>query len=302
VPISPVADASFEALLRLDDKTPAAQPAPLTATELQAVAEARDTVAFDAGFVEAMQALRSTLAQQGRPVSDRRWRQLVGLMRVAAATEGRAALDEFDLWLVPFVVGQDADAVPRLAAWVDERLGAVSPPLTGLAHAVQAFEKQLELELSLPAEDGDDSAGKLALARAIAGPGAGPGAQDGESERGLLRFVSAQLEAHLKRRFSSVHVAARVAQVDLLRTQVAALRAAAEAALADLQARLPGRLWLPPERSQAWCDAHRRTLQALDGFEARLQRSREGFESLRIDDALPAVAPAPVGLGIPTTP
>jgi len=175
-----------------------------------------------------------------------------------------------------------------------QRLVEFAPSTGGLALWVRHRD--------LPAEDGDDSAGKLALARAIAGPGAGPGAQDGESERGLLRFVSAQLEAHLKRRFSSVHVAARVAQVDLLRTQVAALRAAAEAALADLQARLPGRLWLPPERSQAWCDAHRRTLQALDGFEARLQRSREGFESLRIDDALPAVAPAPVGLGIPTTP
>ena len=162
-------------------------------------------------------------------------------------TEGRTTLDDLDLWLAPYVVGHDDESVPRLATWVDQRLGAVALPLEGLGHAVQAFEKQLELELSLPAEDGDDSAGKLALARAIAGPATG----EGEADGGMLRFVSAQLEAHLQRRFSSVHVAARVAQVDAVLAQVAALRAPAAAALADLQARLQGRLWLPPERAWA---------------------------------------------------
>jgi MoxR-like ATPase len=93
-----------------------------------------------------------------------------------------------------------------------------------------------------------------------------------------------------------VHVAARVAQVDEVLAQVAALRAPVAAALAELQARLQGRLWLPPERAEGWCDAHRQTLQRLDGFVARLQRSREGFAALRIDDELPCVKPAPVDL------
>ena len=289
VPVAPVGDASFEALLRLQDGAAADAPAPLTASELQAVIDARDAVRLGDAFVVSLQDLRGVLAQQGQPVSDRRWRQFVGLLRVAAATEGRNALDDLDLWLAPYVVGHDAEAVPRLAAWIDQRLGAMALPLEGLGHAVQAFEKQLELELSLPAEDGDDSAGKLALARAIAGPSA----REGETEGGMLRLVSAQLEAHLKKRFSSVHVATRVAQVDELLDRVAALRAPAAAALADLLARMAGRLWLPPERAEAWCEAHRQTLQRLDALAARLARAREGFATLRIDDSLPAVAPPP---------
>ncbi len=229
VPVAPVGDASFEALLRLNDGGASAAPAPLTADELQAVFDARDAVVLGDGVVASLQALRGVLAQQGQPVSDRRWRQFVALLRVAAATEGRTTLDDLDLWLAPYVVGHDDESVPRLATWVDQRLGAVALPLEGLGHAVQAFEKQLELELSLPAEDGDDSAGKLALARAISGPAMG----EGEADGGMLRFVSAQLEAHLQRRFSSVHVAARVAQVDEVLAQVAALRAPAAAALED---------------------------------------------------------------------
>ena len=292
MPVAPVGDASFEALLRLQDGAAADVQSPLTAAELQAVIDARDAVRLGDAFVASLQDLRGVLAQQGQPVSDRRWRQFVGLLRVAAVTEGRDALDDLDLWLAPYVVGHDAEAVPRLAAWVDQRVGAVALPLEGLGHAVQAFEKQLELELSLPAEEGDDSAGKLALARAIAGPSA----REGEADGGMLRFVSAQLEAHLKKRFSSVHVATRVAQVDELLARVASLRAPAASALADLQARLPGRLWLPPERAEAWCEAHRQTLQRLDAFAARLARARDGFATLRIDDSLPAETPPPPAL------
>ena len=286
VPVRPVGDASFVALLQLGRGAPLPAAEPLTPAQVEAVAAARDTVALGDDLLAALADLRAHAAQQQLGVSDRRWRQLVGLMRSAALTEGRAALDVVDLWLAPYVVGTDADAVPRLAGWLAQRLGAVAQPLTGLGHAVQAFEKQLELERSLPPEDAqDDSAGKLSLARAIAGP------DDGS---GLLRIVSAALEDHLQRRFSPVHVAARLAQVDDLAARVHAVCQTAADALATLQARLAGRLWLPPEYAAAWCGAHEQTLAGVAALAARLQAVRAGFAALKVDERLPENAPPPV--------
>ncbi|MFO1328959.1 MAG: AAA family ATPase [Rubrivivax sp.] len=291
VPVQPVGDDSFAALLQLGAPEADDWPQPITGAELQALAAARDRVAIGAEALAALADLRAHAAEQQLTVSDRRWRQLVGLMRTAAASEGRVQLDEVDLWLAPYVVGHDADAVPRLQDWLARQLGAVAQPLTGLGHAVQAFEKQLEVEQSLPAEDGsDDDAGKLALARAIAGPDAGGG------EVGMMRVVSRTLEEQMQRRFSPVHVAARLAQLDDLAARVESVRAEAAAALAALQVRLDGRLWLPPELAARWCGAHQRTLAVAQGLAARLAATREGFAALRVDDTLPAAEPAPLVL------
>ncbi len=291
VPVQPVGDASFAALLQLGGGTvPAATPR-LTVDQVDAVSALRDRVLLGDDTLAALADLRAHAAQQQLSVSDRRWRQLVGLMRTAAVTEGRAALDLVDLWLAPYVVGHDAEAVPRLADWLAQQLGAVAQPLTGLGHAVQAFEKQLEVEHSLPPEDGlDDSAGKLSLARAIAGP------DDGS---GMLRMVSATLEDRKKRRFSPVHVAARLAQVDELAGRVEQARQAAADALAALQARLVGRLWLPPTLAAAWCGAHEQTLAIAQALGQRLQGVRAGFAGLRIDPDLAGETPSPVVLTAP---
>ena len=62
-------------------------------------------------------ALRHWLAGQGLAVSDRRWRQWIGLMRTAAATEGRATVDAIDLWTAPYVVSPAPEWAPRVAQW-----------------------------------------------------------------------------------------------------------------------------------------------------------------------------------------
>lgn len=284
VPVQPVGDASFAALLQLGKPAATAAPAPITPAQLQAVAAAREQVVLGDEALAALAALRAHLAAQRQPVSDRRWRQLVGLMRVAAATEGRRTLDALDLWLAPYVVGHDADAVAPLSDWLAGHLGAVAQPLTGLARAVQAFEQQIDIERSLPADEGiDDAAGKLALARAIAGP---------EDTGGMLRIVSATLEEQLQRRFSPVHVATRLAQVDELAAQVQAARQAAADALAALQSRLAGRLWLPPELAARWCGAHEATRDHAQALDGRLAAVRAGFAALKVDDGLPPSVPA----------
>ena len=287
VPVALVGDASFTALLRLEDGAVPGGAEPITEAQRRGLAAAAASVALGDTALQALVRLRVFAAAQGLAVSDRRWRQLVGLLRVAAAAEARHEVDLLDLWLVPFVLGADAAAVPRLQAWFDEQLGALPQPLSWLGHAVRAFEGQLELERSLPAEAIDDSAGKLALARAIAGP---------EDAGGLLRLVSATLEEQGRRRFSPVHVAARLAQVDEVLSRVAAARQPVAQALQALQRALTGRLWLPPDLAARWCGAHRQTLDTLDAAAQRLHAVHQGFAALPVDDGVPAQAPARVAI------
>jgi MoxR-like ATPase len=289
VPVQPVADASFDALLALDEAEPAPAAEPLTPAQAQAVRAARDAVALDESFVAGCRRLRAWLAERRQPLSDRRWRQIVALARTAAVTEGRAAVDVYDLWLAPYVAAAEPQAVPALQAWfTDDALALPPAEAPWLERAVQAFERQLGIEQSANDEGGDDGAGKLALLRAI---GRGDGADD--AAPGMQRIVSERLEARLRRRFSPVHVQARIDQMAEVQAQVAAARAAA-AADADAQTRaLAGRVWLPPTLRARLDDAWAQAIARLDQFALRLQAARDGFVALPLKDAEPAEAPPP---------
>jgi len=294
VPVAPVGDAAFADLLRLGEGPTTPLPAPITADERAAVRSAAAQVPLGDEALAALQALRAEVARLGLTVSDRRWRQLVGLMRCAAATEGRTTLDELDLWLAPCVVCADADSLPAVATWVTQALvQAEAQPLTWLDHAVTAFEKQLEIEQRLPAEEGsstDDDAGKLALLRSLGGH------EGGEADQGMQRIQSKLLEDKQRRRFSPVHIAARLAQVEAITQRAAAAAASVQAAHDLLAARLAPRLWLPPSLAQGWLGAHQQTLRTLAGLQARLADTRAGFAAHPVDDSLPATAPPPVAL------
>lgn len=289
VPVAPVSDAAFAALLAL---TPAATNpiAPLSADERLAVATAAAATPLSAAAVEACTALRRWLQAQDIAVSDRRWRQWIGLMRTAAATEGRPEVDAIDLWTAPYVASPTPELAPRIAQWVEsELLQAVPQEAPWLTRAVEAFEKQLEIEESAPAEGGGgDGAGKLALARAIGRTG------DDENGEAMLRIVSEKLEASLRRHYSSAHVAARTAQVDEVLAHARAAHDEIEAARTRLDTRLAPRLWMPTSLRQRAVGAHAQTLLTLQPLIARLERTAAGFAALPVDDRLDDLAPEPV--------
>ena len=289
VPVHPVGDASFAALLRLKTED-AAYVEPLTAAERHGVAEAARVVALGEAAQAACQALREWLAAQRLPLSDRRWRQWIGLMRVAAATEGRREIDTLDLWLAAYVASATPEDVPRLAAWFEaELIGAVAQEAPWLTHAVCAFEKQLEIEQSARDDpDAANAAGKLALARAIGG--------SDDDGRSLLRIVSSTLEDRLRRHYSPVHIEARLAQVDEIIAQAREQHDAAAGREEQLARRLQGRLWLPPELAQRMLDTHARTRAVLSDLVMRLELTRQGFAALPVDAQLDAVKPDPVPL------
>ena len=119
VPVAPVGDETFGALLQLSDMPPAAAVSPLRTAERQAVVAAAAGVRLGDDAMAALAALRGWLAERQTTVSDRRWRQWVALMRVAAACEGRDEIDRLDLWLAPYVAATSPDDVPPLAQWFE---------------------------------------------------------------------------------------------------------------------------------------------------------------------------------------
>jgi MoxR-like ATPase len=282
VPIAPVSDAAFAALLQLrDGAAPAASPAPITPGAMEALLDAAGRASLGDEALSALAELRAECAKQQIAVSDRRWRRIVEL-----------------LWLAPYVVCAQPQAVPVVQAWFDARVvRAVPQPLPWLGAAVAAFEQQLEIEASMPADDdaAGGASGKLALARAIGRTDLVGGSEASPGGTGLLRIRAATLEQRTRRHYSSVHIAARLAQLDEVLAAVDAAREPMADALAQLQARIAGRLWLPPDLVQRWTGAHRDTLALLDAMAARLTATRDGFAALPLDElsdepAAPAVA------------
>jgi len=317
VPVSPVGDEAFAALLSLRD--PADAPAaaqPLSAAERQAVADAAAGVVLGDAFVEACAALRAWLTARKQPLSDRRWRQIVGLSRTAAASEGRAQLEALDLWLAPYVASASPADVPALQQWFeDEVLALPRPAAPWLERAVTAFERQLDLEQRMPAEgggasgmggaaaEGDGDSGKLALARTIGrgeaeDSGFGAGGARHDAGQGMQRIVSERLEARMAKRWGRQHVRARVAQVSEIEARVVEARDAAAAARAAFAAALSQRLWLAPEVAARWLARHDAVVARLAEFAARLAAARAGFAALPVDatldPALDSEPPAPV--------
>jgi MoxR-like ATPase len=284
LPVQAVADESFAALLALPVEATVPPQQPITAAELQAITTAAPRVALSESFISACQQLRAWLAQHGTPLSDRRWRQWLGLMRTAAATEGRAALAPHDLWQAPYVAAATPADLPLLQTWVEEELLAL-PPLQApwLERAVAAFEKQLEIEQSAVPEEIDNSAGKLALARAMGG----------DTDTGMTRIVSERLQAQMRRRYSPVHVATRVAQLAEVQARVDTAHAATQAAQQALQQVLHNSLWLPPELPQRWLARHDQALVMLQGLAERLATTQAGYAALPLREDAAARAEAP---------
>ncbi len=281
VPVQPVDDAHFDALLGAD--TAAAPAASLSLDELRAVRQAAAGVTLGEDVRALLRLAREHAARTEQPVSDRRWRQLVSLLQVQAASRAATEVGVWDLWLLPFALAHQPAQVP---GWIElflHRVAQAGPlPMDGLERAVLAFEQQLEIERRAPADAQDDSAGKLALAKAMAGPEAG------QSE--LVRITSERAQ----RRYSPVHIEARTRQCNELLGQLGELTALVQATAEQVLAGAGAHDWLPPSWRLQIEAVHHERLQRLQALLAALQTHRDGFASLPVDPALPPAEPAPV--------
>lgn len=108
--IEPVSNEGFDALLTAEERwAPPEKSDRLQPSELEALRVRAAEVAVPTRVRAFLRALRVELSTDGKPrVSDRRWRKLVGLLRVAVAADGRSEVTLADcglarwcLWSTP---------------------------------------------------------------------------------------------------------------------------------------------------------------------------------------------------------
>lgn len=285
VPVQPVDDAHFAALLATPVNEDRALPARshLDLTCVQALRKQAHAAVLGGDVLELLQAARQHAGSSAQTVSDRRWRQLVELLKLQAASRGADAVSPWDLWLLPFVLAAGPDDVPSWTAFFLHRVAHTAPvPLDGLERVVAAFEQQLDIERRAPADAQDDSAGKLALARAISAP------NSGESE--MVRITSERAQC----RYSPVHVAARVEQCETLLGQLGDVHDDLHNTAAQVIQDARGHDWLPPSWLEQIEGVHAQRCEAIAQWLSRLQSVRQGFSALPLNAEAHALPPEPV--------
>jgi MoxR-like ATPase len=274
LPVAPVSADGFTTLLALGSAeawTPPDTSLTLNGAALARLAEGAAQVSLPAELLALLAELRQHFATLALVVSDRRWVQIVGLLRVAAACEGRQAVATWDLLLLPWLTAPDAARQTQVADWLAARLGlreAFSP--ARLTRVVEAFERQLTTELQ--ANDLDyDASGRLNFtATEIAG------------EIGNAKGDATALRMHYnrRRRYGDTHINARLDQLDALLLRIAGYAQEIAAQVADLNSYAAGSLWLDPAlmlRAAHHLDA---TADAVDNLALRAQVLRAGFQAL----------------------
>ena len=299
--VGPVSAEGFRTLLDEDRAAQAAEPAVDPALQLDecarmALVDAARACVLPAEVLERLGELRAWLIGRGQYVSDRRGVKLAHLLRMAAASEGRAAVSEWDLGLVPVCVAPDAAAQQAVAQWLAARLGvreACSPPR--VTRVVEAFDAQLKAEREANDLDYDESGRLRFSALEPTAQRAGELANELAGEIGDAKGGSAALRMTYarKRRYGALHIAARTDQVDALLERLADYLRQVAARRSDLEAWAAQALWADP----AFVAAARCNLagvaDALGALQARAQAARAGFAALPQLE-LAGAMPAPV--------
>ncbi|HJV26170.1 MAG TPA: AAA family ATPase [Aromatoleum sp.] len=280
MPVAPVSAEGFRALLGLDAQTLPPPFSPLDAADRQALDEAAQRVGVPEAVTARLLELRDYLIAEELYVSDRRWVKLVRLLRVAAASEGRAEVSRWDLWLLPWCVAPDIARQQQVADWLCARLGvreAMSP--ARLTRVVEAFEAQLEVEQDADDLDYDES-GRLRFADEFS---------DGKHGEAALR-----MPGRCRRRYGERHIAARVRQIDELAGRLAGYAGELDALRQDLDSYAAQSLWLDQAFAEYAAGHLGGTADALAALRDRTNIARAGFLALPRLSGDPGVEPEPV--------
>jgi len=281
--LAPVSDAGFLQLLEQGEQTAVSPGEALTRADLAELVRTAATVRVPVEVMALLAELRAQLQREGQYVSDRRWVKLLHLLRVQAASDGRATVSSWDLWLVPLCAAARPEQQADIGAWLTTRLGADKPHAPErLSRVVEAFEAQLKIENSAEDLNYDDS-GKLAF-----GDIANDAKGGGEAMRMSFRT---------RRHYGATHIGARLAQLDEARSLLAQALAQAEAACRELQQISALHLWMDPDFAAGARVHLEATRDAVVALQARAGALRAGFETLPRLAADDHRVPAPVAFG-----
>jgi MoxR-like ATPase len=100
----------------------------LTLRDLETIRAAAERIEVTPPMEEALIALWKRASRSEWSISDRRWRQAVWMLRVAAAADGRTALGPLDLLLLEPVLSPAPERAAEVREAIIERLGARAVP------------------------------------------------------------------------------------------------------------------------------------------------------------------------------
>jgi MoxR-like ATPase len=270
LPVVPVSAEGFRVLMAQDCATGEPVGDALDRADRDALAQAAHEVALTDEVADALARLRLHLEEQSVYVSDRRWMKIAWLLRTAAATEGRAQVSVWDLWLVPWCTAHTAEGQAAVDAWLCAHLGArdTLAPLR-VSRVVEAFEAQAALEQE--AEDLDyDADGRLRFSAEI-----DERVHDAKGAASVLRLRHTR-----RRRYGEAHVGARLRQVDELAARIGTYVDELRARRADLAAYAAQSLWLDPGFAERLESRLQAMQNALNDLCARTAGARAAFAAL----------------------
>lgn len=285
--VQPIGAARFPELLALPDDIAITVPdaCRFDHAELDALRRAAAAVELPAVVVELIADLRAWTLEQGIAVTDRRWRKLAQLLRIAAHAHGRGQVDLWDCALLVYGVGETAAQRATVAQWYGERLGTdrVLQPAR-LTRVVESFEAQLEFERTAT-DLNYDAAGRLALE---AGAETDDNGLRSSRRKGLSGFIR-------PRQYGERHIGARVAQVGALLAEFDAALGGFDRIALELEETVRLHLWLPPDFAGRVREPLAATRAVFAALRARVIDVREGFAALPLAGE-PGTAPAPIAV------
>lgn len=173
--VQAVADENFVALLELDEQS--AKPDtndPLSHAEVDRIQTGARAVPLSDEALSLLKALRPYLAAQNIEVSDRRWRKVVKLLKVAAYTNAQAHTEShtetkvtlWDCCLLQHCLWNTPAEQPLIQQWLSTQIGAGSGFKTErLEKLIATWESTLQADQNSQTQISNDKGERLYLSR-----------------------------------------------------------------------------------------------------------------------------------------
>lgn len=123
--VQSVSDERFTELLELTDREDAAleEADRLDQGTLNEIQASSEKVSLSEEVIECLNAMRRYMQEANIRVSDRRWRKLVKLLKVSAATNNRDRVNIWDCWLLQHCLWEQPAHQTRLQQWYESHIG-----------------------------------------------------------------------------------------------------------------------------------------------------------------------------------
>lgn len=280
--VTPVSRQGFDQLLDLPSDGPLQIPPDmrLRAADVDRIRATASRVKLSRDAREMLTTCRAWLAEQEMFVSDRRWRKIVKLLRVAACADGRDEVSVWDCWLLQHCTWEKPEQREAILGWYRQRLGAVTTTTPAAVHkAVTVWETKLKRDKEELSQKRDEK-GRLLYK----GKDGKETTKDHSIEEERYYNSSKTKVPHEPilgpRPFSPFEIDARLGQVEALGADVARHKTGLEGRRAEVEHLVLSHLWIAPGFAAVASEALQREIAEMTKLQVRIAALKSGFEKL----------------------